>query len=156
MVEQLVAQFMVERLGQFFDVTVDDADAEFVQRYRWFLNAYGYVVRNGTQCGGRRGQSYLHRDLLGLVKGDGIYVDHVNHNPLDNRRANLRPGTAWENAQNNNGRSGTSEFRGVYCGDDGWVATHTYRGHRWQKRCASEMDAHIAVVARRQAVRDGS
>lgn len=42
----------------------------------------------------------------------GPYVDHINRNTLDNRRANLRIVTPGENAQNR-GSWGRLGFRGV-------------------------------------------
>lgn len=42
----------------------------------------------------------LHRWLLGLRPGDKQIVDHINGDPLDNRRANLRFGTRTGNNAN--------------------------------------------------------
>lgn len=50
----------------------------------WQLNCNGYVW---SRTGG--GKSYLHQIVIG-EKAEGKVVDHINHNPLDNRRENLR------------------------------------------------------------------
>lgn len=63
---------------------VDDTDHRALRDQRWSLNSHGYVQGwNGTVC-------KLHRVLLGLSRGDGNVVDHINGNRLDNRRKNLR------------------------------------------------------------------
>lgn len=44
----------------------------------------------------------------------GLHVDHINGDPLDNRRENLRMATPMQNAANAHKRSGTSSiFKGV-------------------------------------------
>ena len=42
----------------------------------------------------------MHREILNLVPGDGLIVDHINGDTLDNRKSNLRVVTAVENARN--------------------------------------------------------
>jgi hypothetical protein len=55
---------------------------------------------------------YLHRLLLEPPKG--LEVDHINGNPLDNRRENLRLATRAQNNYNQvSGRKNTSGFKGV-------------------------------------------
>jgi hypothetical protein len=64
----------------------------------------------------------LHRVLLGLEPGDGLFGDHVNGIPLDCRRANLRVVNASESSSNVAARTG-SGVRGVYRARSGrWVA----------------------------------
>lgn len=55
----------------------------------------------------------MHREVLKAAK-DKV-VDHINHNGLDNRKANLRPATSTENIRNQRRRikRGTSKYRGV-------------------------------------------
>jgi len=73
---------------------IDKSDYDMVSKYRWNYNN-GAVCTN-IKVGERRTTMKLHRYLLGLKKGYGI-VDHINGNPLDNRRSNLR---LCNNAQN--------------------------------------------------------
>lgn len=47
-----------------------------------------------------REYTFMHRQILGLRKGDGIVIDHANHDGLDNRRANLRTATVAQNNAN--------------------------------------------------------
>lgn len=101
-------------------VLLDEADYEWANRYRWHLLKNGYAVRNHWLGRTPEGKSrnaviYLHRELLGLAKGDGTFVDHINGDRLDNRRANLRITTALESAQNRTGKASakTSRHRGV-------------------------------------------
>jgi hypothetical protein len=42
-----------------------------------------------------------------------MYVDHINQNGLDNRKANLRPATVAQNAWNADSRRGLSGYKGV-------------------------------------------
>jgi len=92
---------------------IDDCDYEQVSKFKWrvlhrkYSKNY-YVVRN-------HGGIILHREILGLTKGDGKEVDHINHNGLDNRRINLRVCTHKENEHNQytQNRLKSSKFKGV-------------------------------------------
>src|SRR5712692_8262506 len=83
-----------------------------LSRFSWQVSKHGYVFRrvyagkraNGTS---RQRDLYLHRHILGLTKGDGKTGDHINRDPLDNRRENLRVVTQAGNAQNNSGHART-------------------------------------------------
>lgn len=102
---------------------VDTADAEWVSQWRWYRSGKGYAVRNGGVEDHYR-TILLHRDLLGLPRiGREPQVDHINRDRLDNRRANLRVGSAQLNAENRPSLGGSSQYRGVY-----W---HT-AGKRWR------------------------
>jgi len=82
--------------GETVAFLVDDEDAPNVEGYIWRTTPQGHVYRNGSAYGGRRGarhkttiRIYLHRQLMGLRRGHRRVVDHLNNNPLDNRRQNM-------------------------------------------------------------------
>lgn len=76
---------------------------------RWRLATNGYVVlaENGKTV-------LLHRFLMGREPGDGLFVDHINRDRLDNRRRNLRVLTPSQSPQNLSVRSNSlTGYRGV-------------------------------------------
>lgn len=60
---------------------------------------------------------FLHRLIWSLKNGDipnGMKIDHVNHNGLDNRFENIRLATHSQNAQNTRAKpNGLCKYRGV-------------------------------------------
>jgi hypothetical protein len=68
---------------------VDVADLSDLAQYAWYSQVAPhikgfYARRNG------RGQTLMHRMIMGAETGSPLCVDHINHNALDNRRCNLR------------------------------------------------------------------
>lgn len=100
---------------------VDDDLYPQLSQYKWSAikggkNGLWYASRSvlvGPRKGGKRITYYLHREVLGLSKGDGLSVDHINGDGLDNRRANLRVATQQQNRFNQTRSSGASKFKGV-------------------------------------------
>jgi hypothetical protein len=90
---------------------VDLEDGEWANRYRWRLHSDGYAVRTGSWCGRPR-TVYLHREIARPRRGE--VVDHINGDPLDNRRSNLRRASTSENNANSADRPRMSGYRGVY------------------------------------------
>lgn len=92
---------------------VDAEDYELLSRYNWYAakdkRSY-YAVRNVKRS---RIQIRMHRIILNAPPG--LLVDHINHNGLDNRKANLRLCTPFQNSFNQRPRRGTSsEYKGVH------------------------------------------
>ena len=57
----------------------------------------------------------MHREIIEVP--DGMFVDHINHRGLDNRKANVRPATPADNARNARypkRKNATSKYRGVW------------------------------------------
>lgn len=92
---------------------VDAEDFGRLGGYRYSMSSNGYARRRAP--GGTHWPP-LHRDVMGLTKGDPWDVDHISGDRLDCRKANLRLCTRAENHQNRtaSARAGsTSEHRGV-------------------------------------------
>ena len=81
-------------------------------------------IRGGRYVGtgGSKSVVAIHRRIMGLSKGDGKFVDHINGDRFDNRRQNLRVITVAENAQNRVCSGGSSQYRGVYRFRNVWRA----------------------------------
>ena len=91
--------------GQF--VLVDAADYEWLRKYKWSPRGSGrYAARreNGKTI-------YMHREIMNAP--EGMVVDHIDGNGLNNRRRNLRVCTQGENGCNSRPRRNRSGFRGV-------------------------------------------
>lgn len=73
---------------------VDIADVEKVAGHKWYLHNYGYVVT----LVGRSEQLLMHRLLM--QPPDDMQIDHIDGNPLDNRRCNMRICTNQQNSWN--------------------------------------------------------
>lgn len=107
-----VARIALHGVGGVRAHALVDADMarDLVDGPRWHLTSTGYARRR--RRGG--GYDYMHRLVAGLVAGDGLQVDHINRDKLDNRRANLRVVTHLLNGQNLGAIGGTSRHRGVF------------------------------------------
>jgi hypothetical protein len=108
-----------------FEAVIDAADAPLVGAFNWHLRVTGrlvYASRN-DRSGGRNAKVQLHRFLL--PPPDGMIIDHIDGDGLNNRRANLRLATNTTNAQNTRRRiDNTSGFKGVswHPGERKWLA----------------------------------
>lgn len=90
---------------------IDDADAEIASRHKWRSKGSEDDWANGLYVASTKGLG-LHR--LVMAPPPGMSVDHINHNGLDNRRANLRLCTTQENARNRRpNRNAKVAFKGV-------------------------------------------
>lgn len=103
---------------------VDLEDAAWASQWVWSL-VNGYAQRSRI-VDGRRIAVRLHRELLGLMPGDGLDGDHINRDKLDNRRSNLRVVPRGSNVQNvASHRGSSSAYRGV-----SWVK----RDRKWHAK----------------------
>lgn len=105
-------------------VDLDDFDA--LSQYRWRSIPRGYVTRSELR-GGRHFIVLMHRQLLDAQ--DGEYVDHINRDPRDNRRSNLRLCNMGQNNANSAKQiNNTSGFKGVFRNGTAWEARIRVQG----------------------------
>jgi hypothetical protein len=109
---------------------VDDADYERLSQHKWCAMSAPrtfYAVRNASRKTNKPRLIYMHREILAEAV-EGVEVDHINGDGLDNRRENLRAATRSENERNCRKQLGTSSrFKGV-----SWKADHrAWRARIW-------------------------
>lgn len=131
--------------GEYATALIDAEVYSQVSRHRWYFDfkrvreldggKHGYVVTRLEVEAGRLVRRALHWMVLGIdALPEGKVVDHINGDPLDNRRSNLRLATHAESALNRRAARGRSGYRGVRrVGQKGrgrFVAVLKLHGHR--------------------------
>jgi len=94
-----------------YEVIISACDAERVMAHKWYrignVDNYYYFAHKSNYRHIR-----LHRFIMNCP--EGMQVDHINHNTLDNRRSNLRICTHTENIRNQKiSQKNKSGYKGV-------------------------------------------
>lgn len=90
---------------------VDDVDFEWLNSFKWYayFNGYKWYVQGHN----KRKTIKIHREIIGC-KNKKLHVDHIDGNPLNNQRKNLRVCTPSQNGMNRGKQvNNTSGFKGV-------------------------------------------
>lgn len=86
---------------------VDNEDFSYLNQFKWIVTNNGYAVLSKYKK-----LTYMHRVIM--LPLDEKVVDHINHNPLDNQRKNLRICSRKENLRNQNiQKRSSSGYKGV-------------------------------------------
>lgn len=115
-------------------VTLDDDDLQVVQGYSWHVSKiykryYAVSKVNGKTV-------YMHR--LITQAPDGMDVDHLNRDGLDNRRINLViRGRSGNLANAGTFKNNTSGYRGVIHYRNGWRAQTKFKHNGVQRLISS-------------------
>jgi hypothetical protein len=132
---------------------IDSKDRRLVAGYSWSIfdpehkgrRRVAYA-RTSIRRDGREVALYMHQLI-----GGWPMTDHINHNGLDNRRANLRPVTPAQNAANRRPQIGSSSrYKGVGWNRRGrnWTAVINLAGRRlYLGHFTNEEDAALAYNA---------
>ena len=106
-------------LTQGFAAIVDNEDYEELSRLKWHCSTRGnrpghlYAVRRQSAKSGKRGKMRMHRVIMNAP--DGMEVDHIDGDELNNQRANLRVCTRKQNGRSRGKHvAKTSRYKGVY------------------------------------------
>ncbi len=93
---------------------VDPQDYIWLSQFRWHCKANTktiYALRT-TKENGKLKRIYMHRLIAGTPPH--LVCDHINHDGLDNRRANLRNCTIMQNNANSRSlKNSSSRYKGV-------------------------------------------
>lgn len=114
------------------DAIVDDDDYEWlVSEYKWYTNKKAYVQgwKNGS---GKSKTHYMHKEIMNPQPG--MLVDHIDRNPLNNQRSNLRIVTRLQNNMN----SGPKKTNKI-----------GYKGVTIKKAGHGNTFSYIAILARK-------
>jgi hypothetical protein len=119
--------------GQYAIVDIEDFDR--LSKFKWHtgINGRDFYARRKVRSDDTRPKKCfisMHREILNVP--EGLFVDHINHNGLDNRRANLRAATREQNSWNQRKKLGnyTSRYKGVHFSKNmrRWEARLVYKG----------------------------
>ena len=96
---------------------VDDEMYDYLNQWKWFANKQKndkfYVGRRILVSNKKQSTIWMHRFIMNPKKG--MVIDHLDGNPLNNQKNNLRICTQSENLRNRNCNiNNTSGFKGVY------------------------------------------
>ena len=113
--------------GDQVEVIIDKEVEIWFDQYTWTGsdNGFGiiYIHRKTRKCEVEKPKKiYLHRALIDPAEGE--LVDHINRNPLDNRRSNLRIASR---TVNNINRGKNKTWRGK-------PTSSRYKGVSWNKK----------------------
>ncbi len=131
-------------------VKVDDEDYDWLLEYKWNLenrNGNRYAITTTPNENGKQKTLKMHRMLLQITDSK-VFVDHKNHDGLDNQRDNLRLCNMSQNCMNK--AKHKNKYKGVYKhtrktnGNTVWVATCTVNGKPKVKWRNTEVEAAIA------------
>lgn len=113
-----------------FEAKVDDEDYEFLMQWKWSVVQCGrsHYAQRAIWISERKNiKVYMHRVLVGV---EGLQVDHIDHNGLNNQKSNLRVATKSENLSYSRLRiDSKSGFKGV-----SWNS----RRKKWESTIASK------------------
>lgn len=109
------------KLSQGKFAIIDNEDFERINQYKWYLSHYGYAVRTAKKT---RQTIWMHREINNTP--EGMRTDHINRNPLDNRKSNLRTCKQGQNVLN---RIKSKNYGNPYKG----VSKHT-QNSKWRAR----------------------
>lgn len=123
----IVIILITQRCGKIRRCIIDEEDYKLCSKYHWSVCdnkkannlTYAHTRKNGKRL-------VLHR-LIYEKEAKGASIDHINHDGLDNRKANLRVATVAQNSYNQRPqtRKKTSKYKGV---------RYTKLYHLWEAR----------------------
>lgn len=104
---------------------VDETDFDWLSGYKWCFH-------KGAAVSNRKGVYTLMHRLIMNPPVD-LVIDHINRDPLDNRRANLRVCSQNENRMNSGLRK-NKKYKGIY---------FKKRRLKWVAQIAGTKDGHV-------------
>ena len=99
--------------GEKFTVLYDECDKDLIAAHKWYVDKKMRVWTSIRVRVGKWRTDSLHRMIFGLTD-PSVYVDHIHHNRLDNRRSELRLCNAQQSVRNRKkNKNASSKYLGV-------------------------------------------
>jgi len=112
--EDCYAKIYLENTKTF--AIIDKDDFEKIKDYRWYSsggNNKKYVMT--SSFGNPRKKIQLHRVIMNVENDNSVEIDHIDRNPLNNKKSNLRICKHSENSRNTSiPKNNKSGFTGVF------------------------------------------
>lgn len=111
---EITAIFLNRRDGTRLETIIDTENLSKIKDHTWIAALDKKTKSYYVQCNTSSNSTFkLHRFLFN--NPNGFVIDHINHDTLNNTKANLRAITIAQNAQNKKGAQSNSEsgIRGV-------------------------------------------
>lgn len=97
---------------------IDEADRALLSPHTWRVDRDGYAYRKTTVNGKDGSMVFMHRVVFKAL--EGMIIDHIDGNGLNNQKSNLRVATVSQNSANCMKRKGlTSKHKGVCLNPNG-------------------------------------
>ena len=97
---------------------VDPGDYERLRKYEWLARKgiNSFYARRRVPTGKAKKEKLVYMHQMVIEVPEGMVIDHVNQDGMDNRSGNLRPATHSQNLYNRKKRSGAtqSKYKGIY------------------------------------------
>lgn len=111
---------------------IDERDFDRISKYKWHANKskLTFYAARCVKKNRRNSLVFMHRLIMNCPEDQ--FIDHINHNGLDNRRANLRLVSGEQNNWNRRKQRGTfsSRYKGVHYEkrNGKWASSISYKG----------------------------
>lgn len=95
---------------------IDDEDFDYLNQFKWHIigdiKKFGYAARSVIKDGIKKSVR-MHREIMKVYDAN-IFIDHADHDTLNNQKYNLRKCTRAENQRNRiKNTEATSKYLGV-------------------------------------------
>ncbi len=102
-------------------IVVDDEDFESLSKHKWYAHTRtgnNWYAKASIFTYKKQFGILMHRIIMGCVNGDGVVIDHIDGNGLNNQKSNLRICTFKQNCVNRKKstiKAYSSKYLGVHC-----------------------------------------